>query len=773
MNTLVLSTSPQAVQKQCPHCLKAFWGNSDREQEFCCTGCERVFSLLQTCGLGLYYQNRQPLPLSPAKGPSRDFLYLDSILTFDAEENQIQLYVENIQCSSCIWVLERLPLMDPNILESKVSLMQNSIQVRFTRKILPSRIAALIRDLGYEVRYLDHAESWNKIKNERKTMLARIGVAGFAAGNTMIYAIAVYAGADASYRDWFNVLSAALYLPVFFYSSFPLYQSAIRSIASRNIGVDLPLCLALFLGSVYSYGSILLGQPHLYFDTLSSLVFLILISRFLLREIELSSKSFLYLNENAGVNPEQYRMHDQITLMSGERLNFDGVLTSTSGQIDSSWIHGESKPIPVRMGDVVPAGSKVFSHQLSFEVLRPYSETSFARQLEQARKTRLERPHYLESADRWARVFLTLILGASAILMIQGYFDRAIALLVISCPCALSLASPMTYSLSIRELFKRGIVLKSTSSLEKIARAKTIFFDKTGTLSTGQLKVVHEENLSALSLDRIRSIVYSLERSIQHPIAVSLREFVELKAGQNGIPLIEFESIEAIAGQGIEGRLKGGNRYRIQKTKSGSAFTSSELIRIEKDQSEEILARYHLQDSVRKGTFEMIFRLQEAGLQIGLLSGDHSAVVKQFATEVGIPVSRAKGDLSPSEKELFLRSHPDAIMIGDGMNDHLALSRASVGILTGNSDTELNADVIIRNEVVAGIEYLIFFSRHTFRVLDQNIAFSTLYNSAGLLAACLGYVSPLLAAILMPLSAISVFINAVIQIRFSKIGRRP
>ncbi len=765
-----LALGSQAA-KLCVHCGTAFGGRG----LFCCGGCETVFGILQAGGLGEYYDIKAAgyafQPAGPVDAKPEAYGHLDSPelrARYLNAEGEARFFVEGIHCVACLWLLERLPRLSPELAACRLDLGQSLLTVRLQAEGRLSPVAALIHRLGYRPHPIqDDADLEALQQQEQRAALLRLGVAGACAGNIMLMAVALYGGATGPLADLFRWVSAGLFLPVLAYSAVPFYRSAAGSLKARQINIDVPIVLALALGALASAFNLLHGSPHIYFDSLAALVFLLLGSRYALRRLQARSARSSQLLQNffapvahrldgegfTDVPPESLRPGDRVRVDHGERLPADGTLLEGRTQINAAWLTGEGLPVEAREGDRLYAGTLNEGPAFRLDVAHAVHESRLGQILRDLEKD--ARPPLVGLTDRMARHFLAAVLALAAGAFawfapsapLEG-LNRALSLLIVTCPCALALATPLTFSRSLGRAWRKGYVVKSGEALERLSEVSAVFFDKTGTLTHGELVVGAWEDLAgdpALN----RGLVRGLEQASLHPVARALRHHLREAAAP---PL---EEVAEIVGEGVRGRFEGRRvEVRALPGGDGSATTVGLLV------DGEVHARIGLRDRVRGEAARALRGLAALGCPATILSGDGAAVVARLGAELGLTPGACRSGLGPEAKVDLVAAAPRSLMVGDGANDALALQRAHVGIaMHGAMDLSLRAaDVYLSRPDLGAVEDLVVLGRETRRVLRRNFALSIAYNAIGGVLALGGWINPLAAAVLMPLSSLTVLL---------------
>jgi Cu2+-exporting ATPase/Cu+-exporting ATPase len=583
-------------------------------------------------------------------------------------------------------------------------------------------------------------------------------VAGALAGNIMLMSVPLYSGVAGGYRVLFEWISFLLAIPSVFYCGRSFFKNVQNGIKNRIFPIDGPILFAILVAFFYSGWSVLRSTHDLYFDSLSALIFLLLSSRYFLSRIR----------QSAGLNPSliglfhapfQGNRGDQMEISPGATLGFDGKILNGTVWIDQSHFTGESNPVRLVAGDPLFAGCRVVDVDPGVFALveKVGSETRLQKFLSNLSDARNQRTLLEQAFERWAKFLLMVVLTVAFIA--TGWFfvsgmgmtgmSRVLALLIVTCPCALAFATPLVYSLAARGLLDRGLLLKNPDSLDRALGIKNIYFDKTGTLTFGSLKF-DPRVLKKLSEEELKAFG-SIAMKTQHPVSRALyREICEF---DREFAPIEVEFFKETPGLGVEGSLQG-VRYGIRKSPDAERF-GVQFYRVIQGRDLDILT-LNFEDELRPDTKEVIQSLQDSGFGVELLSGDHELNAKKVLQ--GVPIS-IRADLKPEDKARYAES---GMMVGDGVNDALALKAAQIGFsVQGGMEAAIDSsDVYSLRSGVSGVLDFLQMAKVVRKVLVLNFSISTFYNVLGGSLALMGHMSPLLAAVLMPLSATTVFLNS-------------
>ena len=779
-------------------------------QQFCCGGCSSVYAILQTAGLADYYklQSSNESSRSSPRPSRRKFEELDDP-AFQAQHCRlngddtasIELLLEGIHCSACVWLVERLARVAPAVATSRFDLTRSVLEVRWNPEAAPlSEVARALDSLGYCPHPTSGASLAEEQRKGDRALLLRLGIAGAAAGNVMLMALALYsgkfAGMSGEYLALFRWGSLLVATPTVFWTGNVFFRGGLAALRTRTPHMDLPVSLGILAGYFGSAVNTIRGRGDVYFDSLCTLIFLLLVGRYLQRtQQRRSSKASELINALA---PSTARLVDGdrvrevpardvqpgsiVLVLSGERIAVDGVVSEGSSTVDASLLTGESLPQDVLVGDRVHAGTTNQGATLRIRVESSGADTRLGRLMHSVETTQRERAPIVRLADRVAGYFVISIVAlAAATLLLWLHLDPAhaldhtIALLVVTCPCALGMATPLAVSAALRKAAAAGVLFKGGEFIEELARPGVIVFDKTGTLTEGRL------DLAGWSGDEsIKPLVRAAEAASGHPIARAVqRAFLEndlvcservdlpggLKARVSDSELL-IGSCSMIGGElgSVPAWVYGLVRAHAAAGRTPIVVAVNGVVR----------AVAAFADSVRADATPSLKKLSALGFQLEVLSGDHQQVVDAVVAKLGVPFVNARGGASPESKLAVISdlraSGQRVFMVGDGVNDAAAMAAANVGIAVhGGAEACLAAADVFTTR--AGLEPLVRAaegSRRTVRVIRCGIALSLAYNLAGIALAVSGRLDPLLAAVLMPLSSITVVTLALRAATFDK-----
>lgn len=804
----------------CAHCgLPVPGGVPDLGQEqFCCAGCRAVWETVHSCGLEAYYRLRDSADatFAQAKEVDKKFegfdtpafakLYVTEHQQGGTKVKVVDLFLEGVTCGACVWLVEKLPTVLPGVIEARLALKRGVVRVTWDGSRLSlSRIAQTLAKFGYGVHPAKGISREDVYRRELRSRLVKLGVSGAIAGNLMLLAGALYAGwlggMEGEYAVMLRVISLVLGVITLAWPGGEFFVSAWRAIKTRQINLDLPICFALGAGGVAGVINVLINRGEIYFDSLGALVFLLLVGRFiqfrqqrraenaveLLFSMTPSTCRVVGTDGKVGEVPvESLSAGDVVEVRAGELLPGDGVVVDGRGAIDQSLLTGESVLVEVEAGSTVFGGSKNGSTVLRVRVEKAGEDSRVGRLMKMLERGLGEKPEIVKFSDK---VGVWFVWGVSLLAVaIFAYWartdmgaavDHTVAFLIVTCPCVLGLATPMTLAVAIGALARRDVLVKSGAALEKLAKGGRLMLDKTGTLTQGRMRVMEYGG----NLD-IRGVIARIEKYSNHPVA---RALVDAFEGCEPPAALRCKAIEiAEKTDGGISAMVCGEQYRIGSpsfmARNGIVVPQNDLRRrhealghtvIDVAIDGEVVGTVALADELRDDAADSVKTLRQLGFAPEIWSGDAQGVVEQVGSMLRLDRSKVHGAVSPENKLAAVRSSPNGvlpIMVGDGVNDAAALAAAGVGIAVhGGSEASLAAaDVYIARPGLSGVVDVVTTARKTMRVIRGNFCVSLAYNIlAGVLAAT-GIMNPLIAAILMPVSAATVMAIAVARMTARK-----
>lgn len=783
-----------------------------RDEPVCCHGCKAVAEFITGAGLGDYYRYRDAEaaradePPRPDRWTAYDRPELVERLT-RAEPGgarSITVLLEGLRCAACSWLADKALHLQSGVLD--VSVNPATARARLVWDPAKVRLGDLLRVLehvGLRPHPLAGEPSEQLALLERRNALKRLAVAGLGMMQVMMFAVPLYigesSGMDAGMREFLRLVSMLVSIPVALYAGWPFYQGAWHALRARGISMDVPVTIGIVLAFVASVVNALSGHGEVYFDSVTMFVFFLSIGRYV--EMIARHRAGSVADALARLAPVTARrvragvvedvqavelaVGDELLVRSGEVFAADGTVVEGDGRVDESMLTGESAAIAKPAGALVHQGTQNLGAPLRVKVEAVAGNTVLSGIVALLERAQAERPRLAKAADRAAAWFLSRILFGAALVFAAWWFvdpSRAfgatLAVLVVTCPCALSLATPAALAAATATLARRGVLVAHTDAIESLARATHVLWDKTGTLTKGLVRVEEVRPLGDRSPSECLALAAALERMSEHPIA---RAFLASGDAQ-GIAT----GARVVAGEGVEGRV-GDELFRIGTPGFATAISAGDAAaRAPDDASGEswvclggeggLLAAFRLTDPVRAEAAQCVAALAAAGLSSEIVSGDEAAAVARIAARCGIERHAAR--LAPESKVARLKALQAegavVIAVGDGINDAPLLRGADVAIAMGRGSAlaQTSADLILVRDSLEDLPATVELARRTQRVVRQNLAWSILYNLAALPLAALGFVPPWLAAIGMSLSSVAVVLNAM-RLSRGTARRRP
>ncbi len=778
---------------------------------FCCQGCETIYNALCGAGLRAFYAQREAAPKRAAASASNsafssfddpDFARLYTSQEDDTSIHNVALFVEGVHCAACVWVLEKLPTLVPGVLRSELNYGESLIRVTWdAQQVTLSKVAGTLADLGYPPHPADARHEASLETASDRTLLARIGVAGAAFGNVMLLSFALYSseygGLDMGrdYEEFFRWGSLVITVPSVLWTAWPFFRGGLTAIRTRTPHMDLPVSIGIAAALIWGTVTTFFGRGELYFDSVTMLVFLLLLGRLLQgrhqRQARRATDLLLCLSpstsrliEDTGVRmvpTQSVPKGALVEVRMGERVGIDGVVETGESNLDESLLTGESKPRHVITGDLVAAGTINVTRPLRVRAVNTGQNTRLAQLVRDMELASERKAPVVLFADRLSARFVKVVLGLATLTFVIWLpagvtvaIDRAVSLLIVTCPCALGLATPLAAAAALGQAAKRGLLVKGMKFLELMTEPGLIVFDKTGTLTAGKLSVVDGENL-----DKLAPFIRAAEESSAHPIAQALLAALpESRPEQQP----RVDSLQETLGRGVAAKVTSragatheihiGSRSFVQEYCSSDTETARTRALLRRGLSPvyvvvdgSLEAVLGVGDPIRPDTIDTMKELQLLGYQVAVLSGDRREVVEHLVAETGVRFAFVESEQSPEQKLAFVEAQARrgaVYMVGDGVNDAAALRAARVGIAVhGGAEASLAAaDVFSTKPGLAPILDLVVGSQRTLQTIRRNLQFSLSYNIAAALLAVIGYINPLIAAILMPLSSLTVVTNS-------------
>lgn len=787
----------------CAHCglpVPAGLDRKEPEPSFCCGGCATAWTLIHESGLDVFYRMVDSAPESQtlqSRAARQDFATLDDpsfgsrfVERDDSGRCRTKMLLEGIHCAACVWLVEKLPELVPGVMEARVNWTRQTLDLRWQDDTVRlSRIAEWLHGLGYTPHPLRESDKARQRERENRDYLVRIGIAGAAAGNNMLIAASLYLGMfsymSLDMETLLRVASCVVGLVSLLWPGRIFLQGAWNALRTRTPHMDLPIALGLLVGTAAGVVNTVRGAGEIYFDSLSVLVFLLLVGRWIQfrqqnRAADAIEMLFRLTPQRARrwkegrateVPVEQIEVGDQVEVLPGDRVPVDARIDEGEAMLDQSLLSGESDPVACRVGDPVAAGTHNVSGRFLATATAVGEDTRISQIVGLVERAAGERPAMVEWANRIGGWFVVAVIGLAALTGLVWLFrdpsvaiDRSVALLIVACPCALALATPLALAVGLARLAHRGVMVKSGDVIQSLARPGLIWLDKTGTVTEGQPRIVewHGE-------PQWRQVAEAVESQFSHPVATAFRHDRSDQANRmtvaNACPVPG--GVQAVQNGCL---IQIGNRRMLEAAEAplGAVWLEVESRLLSRGLSPcwvvadgEVVGLAGIGDRLRSDSLPTIRQLESLGWQVGLLSGDHPEVVGRTAEELDLDPTLVRGGVTPEDKLALVREgffKGTVVMVGDGVNDSAALAAATVGIaMHGGAEASLAAaPVYLGEDGLGSILDLIRSSESTSRIIRLNLIASLAYNAAGASLAMLGWINPLVAAVLMPLSSLTV-----------------
>jgi Cu2+-exporting ATPase len=784
-----------------------------QRREMCCAGCQAVAQAIVANGLADYYRHRDAMPESPREALPQivaDFVLFDHP---DVQKNFVRraegaageheqeaaLILEGITCAACVWLNESHVRRQPGVTAIDINYTTRRARVRWDERVTKlSAILEAIAAIGYRAHPYDVGRSEELAQKERKAALWRLFVAGFGMMQVMMYAVPVYLADGDMTPDIEQLMrwaSLILTVPVIGYSAAPFFVSAWRDLKLHRVGMDVPVALGVGAAFAASVWATLIAAGEVYFDSVTMFVFFLLSGRYLemmarqkaARSVETLARAIPAFATRlpswpvAGIDAAgervavaELRAGDAVQIRPGETVPADGCVLDGESAADESLLTGESRPVPKRAGDALIGGSTNTASPLVMRVERVGEATRVAAIQRLMERAAAEKPRLVEMADRVAGRFIAaLLLLAVATAVAWWWIDASralwifVAVLVVSCPCALSLATPAALTVATGALAARGVLVTRGHAIEALARADRFIFDKTGTLTVGHMELVEVVPVRG-EVAFALTMAAALERGSEHPIARALTA----GGADAGVAV---SAVRATTGAGVEGLIDG-RAWRLGRPEFVAAMhglaVPSELESkvgagdtvIALGNTEGWQAFFRLSDSLRSEAAAMAAKLSAAGIRLSIFSGDAPAAAARVGAALGI--ADVRGGLSPEDKHAALKALQAAgetvAMVGDGVNDAPVLAQAQVSIaMGGGADlARANADIVLLGNDLQALPQGLALARRTVRIVKQNLVWAFAYNFLAIPLAMAGWVTPWMAGIGMSASSLLVVLNA-------------
>lgn len=772
------------VSENCFHCGQGI--EKERilfdEKTFCCNGCKSVYEILNANNLNNFYELNKRAGIRPGDENSGQFDYLDTpeiiekVTDFsEGNTSLITFKIPVIHCSSCIWLLESLHTLNKNIKYSQVNFTRKTLQVSFNHNELKlSELANFLTNLGYKpVISLETADK--NVEHLDKSLLVKFAIAAFAFGNGMFLAFPEYIGGEDywmdHYKGLFRALMCLLAIPVVVYSASDYYKSAWYGLKNKIVNIDVPIVLGIIVLFGRSLYEVATDYGPGYFDTLCGLLFFMLLGKIFQKRTysalsyDRDYKSFYPIavtkvdfdGKQDNILLSEIKIGDRILVRNQEIIPVDAILINGEGNIDNSFITGESATISKQPGDKIFAGGKQIGSSLELEVIKNVDQ-SYLTQLWNKEAFKKHETGLDTLTNKVSKYFTFIILGIALISGIYWYFidlnkmfQVISAILIIACPCALALSAPFTFGHIMRILGRNKFYVKDTITIEKIAKLDTIVFDKTGTITHRKKSNITYEGAEIQEFDLLN--IKTLLKNSNHPLSKSLYDFIEVNDDY-----YQVEHFREISGKGYEALVRG-NLYKIGSARYNNQESKNLETAVYISKNNEFIGKFIFKNEYRENLKNLFKKL--AGYHVFILSGDNSSEENQLKEL--IPASKGMAfNQSPEDKLNYIKNLQDqnfkVAMLGDGLNDAGALKQSNVGIAIADDTNSFtpSSDVIMDGEKVVLLDKYLNVCKGSMTIVKMTFIISFLYNVVGLSYAVTGHMHPLFAALIMPASSITV-----------------
>lgn len=754
-----------------PQCLYCF-SEVRSGVSFCCQSCE-LLSKWITVG-------EPPLKNAPLSAKWQKFNEAALTQAFNLSVCPIygkyRLYIEGLQCSSCVHLLEDLPRYCADVISARLNFSTCILDVETKPSLALGSLCSRIEQMGYDPVPLKQNSDLEAAQNaENKSDLKRIGVAGALAGNLMLLAVPSYAGLSGPLGQLFQWLTFLVFLPVLFYVGLPFYRKAYASLLVRRINVDMMIVVALWAGFGSSTYALVLGTENLYFDSTAGFIFLILLTRYLLKHHQnsiVNSKNIftglfeneIYEVEDAGLLTfDQLKENQLLHLKQNQLLPCDSLLTSVVAEFDVSFLTGEAYPQKKHRNDRIAAGSRLLSASASITTLGAAELSELAVSLGRIALAKPGENKIQTQTDIFSHRLTLAVFATAGLFFLATYselgfeaFRRCLALITIACPCAIAFAAPLAQNLGLRTAFKEGFFLKSAEVFEKLGKIRRVIFDKTGTLTSSHLKLV--QTFPPEISDENKALILGLEKHSLHPVALSL------KSSWSGSDAENIPDITETTGQGVSADYLG-HHYSLSKA---SGFDQSvNTIQADFSIDGKKTAYLYFEESILPEAETVINDFYRKNFEVMMLTGDRRGRAIEVSKKIGIRPAFVFADQSSESKMQLVTAQNPCLFVGDGLNDLAALNKAYVSFaIKGPFESTLQvSDVYAPKKDLRAVFEIFRLAKKIQTTVQFNLLFAVLYNSVGGILALSGYINPLMAAVLMPVSSLLLTLHTVWRLK--------
>ncbi len=802
---------------RCNHCHLSFDNSvmiKEGDLNFCCKGCQGVYHLLKEDGLDSFYDKLGNKTIAPPIEVDSDTQKFDTdsfeeMFVSKTEDGfkSIDLIIEGIHCAACIWLNEKVLYNTNGVISADINFTNNKAKIIWNDEIIKlSEIILKIRKIGYNAYAYDATIADEQAVKSKRDYFIRMMVAVFASMNIMMLSVAKYTGfftgMDEEVRNYVHLGEFILTTPVLFYSGWIFFRGAYFGLKNRILNMDFLVSSGATLTYVYSLYILFGGSGESYFDSVCMIITFVLVGKYL--EVLGKKSAVDTLDKIKSTIPleaivieegvkksmalNSIKVGDIIEIKSGEKVCIDGIVISGEGNFDESSLTGESIPVFKQKGDSLFGGTINNDALIRYEATKIYKDSTLNSIVTLLEDSLSSKPEIEYKANKISKGFTLSILTLSFLTFLVWYFFGldlgfdyeganhfeksfivAISVIVIACPCALALATPIASLIGISELAKKGLLFKEAKFVESMAKADTLVLDKTGTITKGELKVkkmrILDNNIHKLNL------LYTLLEASTHPISKSIKK--ELLKRYKNLELKDIFDVKSIQAKGLIGKYRniegkvfhliGGNMDLISQNSIYYKFDSVNSVYLFAI-NRRVIATFELEDEIKEDAKKLVNNALSNGLEVIMLTGDNEAVASKVAKRVGI--RKFVANVDPMEKAEYIKELKKegkiVVMAGDGINDSVALSSSDVAIAMGNSsDVTISvSDIVLLNNSLDSLNQAFKISNRTYKFIKQNLLLSVIYNVITIPLAMAGFVIPLVAALSMSLSSLLVVANS-------------
>lgn len=811
--------------KLCLHCQQPIPKDSLAHSDFCCYGCQAAYEMINNLNLNTYYQRRNLDNNLDSLRPDDSIqpIIIDDDMITKLSDNQYNLSftIENLHCAACIWLIEQVLAQIQGVDKARVNLSNKILGITWQpQTVAINDIIAKLNQLGYKAQPYIQTKLDLQNKHYEYKLIQAIALLAFATANIMLFSVSewsgIYLGINLGYLVSFHWLSFAISIPIILYAGRLFYIPAFKSLKTGQMGMDIPVTVAIIATIGLSIYNSLLHKSYIYFDASVILLFFLTVGRYLEHRTKSNSSSLInnlsrlqeqdvtYIDSHGNHKSKkvaQIKIDDIIIVQKNTEIPIDGLITKGNSHVNQAVLNGESTPQHLHTGDQVYAGTVNLSHDLEIQATTNSANTILAKLILMAQEHGTQNTKFITFAQRVIKMYIPTIhiiavLSGLWAFATNGYdvadsVTRGVTVLLVTCPCALALAVPLMNSISNNLLFHNNIIIQGQDTLDKIEQSKHIFFDKTGTLTMGQPQVVassHNHHDLPILAQMVLHSNHPYSKAIANHLGIN-KQYLDELSNQN-----QDITWQEITGYGISAQSNGikyyvGSEKFIKKQlKNNDSYKNNKISELINNNDQDLfnnidvsasivwyliddgnndfkLSFFACADALKNNIGDVIKSLQNLGFNLTILSGDNAATVAHIAKQVGI--NNYHGELHPLQKveliEQALQQGQYPIMIGDGINDSAAMTKATVSISPSNAMhiTKSHADILFRTSSLQPLLKLINIARQSQHRIRTNIYISLAYNIISIPIAIGGYLNPLIAAVLMSTSSIIVTLNSI------------